>query len=189
MAKSKAPRKAYRRGRWNPLALMIPQDDVKAIKDQFRRVEFLVELKLGFGTMSADDVQCLREFINFGTVIVYAGKAIDREKFAALYLDDLKALQDAFQSYYQRFLDKHTVTATGDELKAIKNGVEICGAVIQDELEREMFWCIKCFVWMRSKTQIERGKAGRTRLDFDGAEKEIGKITLKEVREKCRKTK
>lgn len=170
MAKSKKPRKKYRGPRWNSLALMRPKELEDNIKDTFKRCEIIAHMKMGNGTMTEDDIQCLRDFINFATTLIGAGKAIDREKFYRLYDEEWRALQDAFHDYYGRFIRKGTNTPTGDELRAIRSGVAIAGQIVQDELDREMFWCIKCFLYMKDAT---RQKAGRITVDFEGIEKKI----------------
>ena len=170
MAKNKKPRKAYKEGRWNQLALMIPQEIVSTIKGMFRNCELITHMKMGNGTMMEDDIQCLRDFINFATILIYAGKAIDRDAFLEQFGDEWVRLQDAFHDYYGRFIRKGTNTPTGDELRAIRSGVAIAGQIVQDELDREMFWCIKCFLYMKDAT---RQKAGRITVDFTGIEKKI----------------
>lgn len=170
MAKNKKPRKAYKEGRWNQLALMIPQEIVSTIKGMFRDCELIAHMKMGNGTMTEDDIQCLRDFINFATILIYAGKAIDRDAFLEQFGDEWVRLQDAFHDYYGRFIRKGTNTPTGDELRAIRSGVSIAGQIIQAELESEMFWCIKSFLFMKDKT---RQPAGRIKVDADGIEKKI----------------
>ena len=170
MAKSKKPRKKYQGPRWNSLALMRPKELEDSIKDTYTRCEIIAHMKMGNGTMTEDDIQCLRDFINFATTLIGAGKAIDREKFYRLYDEEWRALQDAFHDYYGRFIRKGTNTPTGDELRAIRSGVSIAGQIVQDELDREMFWCIKCFLYMKDAT---RQRAGRITVDFTGIEKKI----------------
>lgn len=170
MAKNKKPRKHYKEGRWNQLALMIPQEIVSTIKGMFRDCELIAHMKMGNGTMTEDDIQCLRDFINFATILIYAGKAIDRYAFLEQFGDEWVRLQDAFHDYYGRFIRKGTNTPTGDELRAIRSGVSIAGQIIQAELESEMFWCIRCFLFMKDKT---RQPAGRIKVDADGIEKKI----------------
>lgn len=170
MAKNKKPRKAYKEGRWNQLALMIPQEIVSTIKEMFQNCELIAHMKMGNGTMTEDDIQCLRDFINFATILIYAGKAIDRDAFLEQFGDEWVRLQDAFHDYYGRYIRKGTNTPTGDELRAIRSGVSIAGQIIQAELDAEMFWCIRCFLWMKDKT---RQPAGRIKVDADGIEKKI----------------
>ena len=109
--------------------------------------------------------------MNFATTLVFAGKAIARDVFLREFGKDLEAFQKAFHTYYGRFIDKGTVTATGDELRAIRAGVSIAGQLIEAELNAEMFWCLKCFLWMKDKTRSPKG--GRIQVDFDHVEKQI----------------
>lgn len=171
MAKSKKPRKKYQGNRWNSLALMRPKELEDSIKNIFRRCETVVHMKIGYGEMTEDDIQCLRDVLNFATTLVFAGKAIDREVFLREFGKDLEEFQKAFHTYYGRFIDKGTVTATGDELRAIRAGVSIAGQLIEAELNAEMFWCLKCFLWMKDKTRSPKG--GRIQVDFDHVEKQI----------------
>lgn len=177
MAKNKKPRKAYKPGRWNQLALMIPQETVDTIKNMFRDCELITHMKLGRGEMTAHDIDCLRDFINFATTLIHVGRAVDNKHFLETYGDEWDAFIDAFHSYRKRFVEKGTVTATGDEMKAIRSGVVLAGTVVQGELESEMFWCIKCFLWMKDVTRDVR--KGRVGVDFDGVEKEIDKYGQK----------
>lgn len=180
MAKSKKPRKSYKPGRWNPLALMIPQETVNEIKDMFMRCEMSTHLKLGRGEMTEEDIQCLRDFINFATTLIHVGRAVDNKFFLDTYGDEWDDFIDAFHSYRQRFVDTGTVTATGDEMKAIRSGVVLAGHVVQGELDAEMFWCIKCFLWMKDVTRGVR--EGKVSVDFDGVEREIEKYGQKGYR-------
>lgn len=171
MLKSKQPRKQYRGNRWNSLALMIPQELVDQIKGVFNKCEMITHMKLGYGEMTEEDVQCLRDLLNFATVLIHAGKAVDRDYILEHYGTEWVKFQNAFHSYYERVIHKHTFCATGDELKAIRSGVVLAGMIVQGELEAEMFWCIRCFLWMKDKTSDRKAK--RMQVDMRGAEKQI----------------
>lgn len=179
MAKSKKPRKAYKKGRWNRLALMIDPETVAKIKAMFQNVEFLVEMKLHTGAMTELDVQCLRDFLNFATVLIYCGKAVDQETIEQEYGAEWGALQNAFHTYYGRACKQQKYTPTGDELKAIRRGAEIGGAIIQHELDHEMFHCIRSFLVMKDLTDV---CAGRIEADMDEIKQRIDSLKIEKTK-------
>lgn len=129
MAKNKKPRKRYR-----PKGVslrQVPADDQKKVLDIIRNMRLIVELKLPKGLCSKSDIGAMRDFINWASALVVMDEAIDRPHFEANYAKDWQRLTDGFRSYYGRHLKTGSVTATGGELNAIRDGFDIVGAVIE----------------------------------------------------------
>lgn len=170
MAKNKRPRKAYKPGRWDEHALLIDRNDLRELEGIFQRIELITELRLPTGEFHDDDVQLLRDFKNLSTVLIYAGHHIDKQLVEKEHGVEWNRFHKAFETYYQRVIDKKTYTATGDELNAIRRGVEIGGVIIKTELRKEPYWTLRCYQWLKSKTD---GTPGKIEVDMTDIEKTI----------------
>lgn len=169
MPKSKRPRKGYT-GRWKNVPQFIRRDQLDEIQDLFIDIQLIVEVTLPAGKCTIEDVQKMRDMLNFGTTLVHAGHVFDVEAFEREHGADWRKFQEAFHSYYGRAIERKIYVATGDELKALRSGFELCGLIVHEELEAEPKWCLKCFVYMK---KITDSPAGRISVDFTGIEQKI----------------
>ena len=169
MPKSKGPRKPYS-GKWKTHLLFVPRDVLDKIQDLFIDIQLIVEVTLPAGKCTIEDVQKMRDMLNFGTTLVHAGHVFDVEAFEREHGADWRRFQKAFHSYYGRAIERKIYVATGDELKALRAGFELCGLIVHEELEAEPKWCLKCFFYMK---KITDAPAGRISVDFSGIERRI----------------
>ena len=80
MPKSKGPRKPYS-GKWKTHLLFVPRDVLDEIQDLFIDIQLIVEVTLPAGKCTIEDVQKMRDMLNFGTTLVHAGHVFDVEAF------------------------------------------------------------------------------------------------------------
>ena len=169
MPKSKRPRKRYTGKRKHDL-LFVPRAVLDEVQELFIDIQLIVEVTLPAGMCTINDVQRMRDMLNFGTTLMYAGHVFDVEAFEREHGADWRRFQEAFHSYYGRAIERKIYVATGDELKALRAGFELCGLIVHEELEAEPKWCLKCFVYMKNITDAP---AGRISVDFTGIEQKI----------------
>ena len=176
MPRSKKPRKRGRvTGRWSQTALYINRDDLKDLNNIFLNIELITEMKLHRGECTIDDVYLIRDYLNFATMLVYAGRNIDEHIFEADYGADWVRVQDGFHTFYGKACHDNCFTCTASELEAIRKGVEIAGQIINAEIETEPAWCFKVFKFMKSKTDCG---PGRVRIDMNDIDKQIKKFDM-----------
>lgn len=179
MPKSKRPRRSYS-GKWKNKLLFVRRDVLDEIQALFKDIQLIVEITLPAGKCDINDVQKMRDMLNFGTFMMYAGHVFDQESFEREHGADWRNFQQSFHSFYGRALEQKIYVATGDELKAFWKGFEICGLIVHDELEAEPKWCLKCFFFMK---KITDAPAGRISVDLTGIEQKIRgfKANIKEM--------
>ena len=176
MPRSKKPRKRGRvTGRWSQTALYINRDDLKDLNNIFLNIELITEMKLHRGECTIDDVYLIRDYLNFATMLVYAGRNIDEHIFEADYGAEWLRVQDGFHTFYGKACHDNCFTCTASELEAIRKGVEIAGQIINAEIETEPAWCFKVFKFMKSKTDCG---PGRVRIDMNDIDKQIKKFDM-----------
>lgn len=173
MPRSTRPRKKQN-PRWrNTNLLFVKRKDVDEIHAIVRRIELAVEIKLPHGTCDIDDVQSMRDALNFATILIYAGHRFDENAFERENGDFWRKVIDAFHSYYGRATKKSIFVATGDELNALRDGFIMVGKIIHEQLEQEPVWCLKTFAYMKTLTD---GKPGRIELDTTDLEKKVKRV-------------
>lgn len=172
MPASKKPRKHYYKHRRTQKIIIDPKD-IEPIKNEFSDIELAVEMKLPRGTMTIDDVQRLRTMINLTTVLLYHGYGIDPTYCQETYSAVWRRMQDAFHSYYVRVVDKNVFTATGDELNAIRDGIEIAGVILRRTLDADAYRVAICYRVVREKAD---GGPGRIQVSMDLIERRIRQI-------------
>lgn len=179
MPRSKSGRgKSYRPGRWDSHAIYIDQRDLKALQEIFTDIGLIVEVKLPNGTCTEDDVQLMRDYINLTSLLIYAGHHVDTSFVIKEYGTEWINVQERFHTYYQRAMIDGRYTATGDELCALRSGMEIADAVVKMSFEKEPFWCLKTYAYMKSLTDRE---PGRIQADTNDLEKRIRAIRMKRI--------
>lgn len=134
MPKSKKPRKKYHRRFVRPL---IPLEVVEKVKDEMRDIDLIAEIKLPRGTMSMDDVQRVREYINLATALTDVGYGIDHDYVHEQYDEQWARMQAGFHSFYGRVLERGIFTATAEELNAIRDGLVIADAIVNAALDAD----------------------------------------------------
>ena len=137
MPKTKKPRKVYDPNRWPKAPRQISAKDVSEIKAAYRNVELAVELRLHTGAFTKEDLLNLGSMILLGTFVMYRGYGLEHEYCILTYGEEWVAMQTAFKSYKERALRTGSYAVTGDELKALRDGVEIAGTIIQKALDAD----------------------------------------------------
>lgn len=179
MPKSKSTRgKSYRPKRWDSHALYIDQRDLKALQGIFTDIGLIVEVKLPNGTCTEDDVQLMRDYINLTSLLIYAGHHVDTSFVIKEYGTEWVNVQERFHSYYERVTTEGKYVATGDELCALRSGMEIADAVVKMSFKKEPFWCLKTYRYMKTLTDREHG---RIKGDPTSLEKRIRAISMKRI--------
>lgn len=137
MPKTKKPRKVYDPNRWPKAPRRISAKDVSEIKAEYRNVELAVELRLHTGAFTKEDLINLGSMILLGTFVMYRGYGLEHEYCILTYGEEWVAMQTAFKTFKERALRTGSFAVTGDELKALRNGVEIAGTIIQKALDAD----------------------------------------------------
>lgn len=137
MPKTKKPRKVYDPNRWPKAPRRISAKDVSEIKAAYRNVELAVELRLHTGAFTKDDLLNLGSMILLGTFVMYRGYGLEHEFCVLTYGEEWVAMQVAFKTFKERALRTGSFAVTGDELKAIRNGIEIAGTFIRIALDED----------------------------------------------------
>ncbi len=168
MAVSKKPRHK-RKPKGNIRALIFPEKDKKAIKALFVDVRIKCEMTLHTGMCNYQDVACFRDCLNLCSWMLCGERdhvEIDDETIEAF----IKA-HSAFHDLYERGnkaggIDDESVryVCRGEEIEAIKNGVEIAGDFIETMIELRPNRFLKLWVAMK---KFLRGK-GAGQLEFEG---------------------
>lgn len=172
MAINKKPRKQYHK-RWHTQKLICDQKEIDAIKETFSDVELAVEMKLPRELMSMQDVQELRDMLNLSTVLMFHGYGIEPSYCQETYGVAWRRMQDAFHSYYTRAIDKGVFVATGDELNAIRDGIEIAGTIMQKTLDADPFRVAVCYGVVKEKAD---GGPGRIKVSMELIERRIRQL-------------
>lgn len=177
MPTSKKPRKKGKRvtGRWSQTSLYIDLDGLKELRQILIRIEIITEMKLHKAECTIDDVQLIRDVLNFASMLVYAGHNIDEKAFEAEHGAEWMRVQDGFHTFYGKACHDNCFTCTATELEAIRTGVEIACLIIEAELDTEPAWCIKVFRYMKIITDAE---PGRIKVDMTDIEKQIKKFDM-----------
>lgn len=152
MPRSQRPRKKHQKKNVDMHSIFIRKDEYERIQALFVDIQLFVEIKLPRGTLSMSDVQKMRDTMNFATMLIWAGHRFDAEKFERDNGIEWKKFIDAFHSFYERAMTRGIFTATGDELNTLRDGFEVAGKVIKEELEQEPKWCLKVFDHMKRLT-------------------------------------
>lgn len=127
---------------YNPTKyLKAPQTFTEAslaqVKEDYRRIELAVELKLHTGQMSREEMVHLHKMVTLVTFCLYAAYGIDSDYCIETYADEWVALQKAVSSLEKRGEKLGHYTATGDEVEAIRNGIQIAGVVLNAALDAD----------------------------------------------------
>lgn len=153
MPRSTKPRKRYAGKYRDTHAIFVSRDELDRIQAFFVKVQIIVEEKLPRGTCDMQDVQKMRDMMNFASMLMWAGHCFDSEKFEKESGAAWKEFVEAFHSFYGRVLARGVYAATGDELNALRDGFEAAGTIIKEELDHEPKWCLKVWDYMKQLTQ------------------------------------
>lgn len=82
-------------------------------------------------------------------------------------------MQDAFHTYYTRVIDKEIFTPTGDELNAIRDGIEIAGIIMRKSLDADPVRVAVCYGVVKEKAD---GGPGRIQVSMDLIERRIHQL-------------
>ena len=146
MSKSKPKRTKHYNPRKCPVRRIITPNEIAEVKAAFLSVDFAVEYKLPRGTCDMTDVQSMREYLNLATGLTCVGYGIDHALVQERYGQEWRQMQDAFHTYYGRVLETGKFVATGDELKAIRNGFEVASVVVNAALDADPHNVYRTFV-------------------------------------------
>lgn len=172
MPKTKKTRRPYMGRFRNRYEIFVPRLELDEIQALFRHVQLTIEITLPRGACDTEDVARMRDMLNFATVLIYAGHVFDQEAFDRDSAGKWRDFQEHFRVFYGRTIERKIFTATGDELRAFRDGFEVAGTIVHDELEAEPVWCLKCFAWMKRQTD---GPAARISICTDGLGAKIDK--------------
>lgn len=187
MPKNKKTRKKYNpaKAASRPMYHMfIDQRDLDGLKEIFTNVEMAVEYKLPKGVCTLEDVQMMRDVLNFGCVLCHASHVHDRALIAQEYGHTINATIDAFNTFYAKALEG-CFTCNSSELNALRDGFEILGAVVRTSLTEETAWAFDCYRWMKGIADTEDSKCtvqctgGRVCVDSTDIEKRIARFCSK----------
>lgn len=137
MAKSKSPRKAYDPTRWSRPHRVLSAHDVEEIKSVYRNVELAVEFRLHTGEFTREDVLNLCSFMLLATFVMYRGYGLESHYVIGTYGPEWITFQGAVGSFKKRTQETGSYAVTGDELKAIRNGMELAGTFIEKALDTD----------------------------------------------------
>lgn len=151
MAKNKSPRRTYHQ-RWQKEKIIVPLQAANEVKSAFLDIDLVVEIKLPRGNCSRSDVQHIRDYVNLASALLEVGYGFDKEFFREMYAGDWARLQDALHSYYGRFLKTGSTTASGNELNALRNGIELAGAVINAALDSDPVRVYRTYIVIKKIT-------------------------------------
>ena len=133
MPKSKKPRhkRAFPSFR---STLMVFDEEIELLKQEFSKLELAVEMKLPMGNCDATDIYLFKDFIQWGiiamTVRTWLPKE-ERDTAADLLTDTAKAVFTVLR----RGIDhNHHFVCTGDELNTIRDGMQFAGELMNDSL-------------------------------------------------------
>lgn len=119
------------------------------------------------------DVQELRDMLNLSTVLMFHGYGIEPSYCQETYGVAWRRMQDAFHTYYTRACDKNIFTATGDELNAIRDGIEIAGTIMRKTLDADPFRVAVCYGVVKEKAD---GGQGRIQVSMETIERRIRQL-------------
>lgn len=119
------------------------------------------------------DVQELRDMLNLSTVLMFHGYGIEPSYCQETYGVSWRRMQDAFHSYYTRVIDKEIFTPTGDELNAIRDGIEVAGTILRCALDADPMRVAVCYGVVKEKAD---GGPGRIQVSMELIERRIREL-------------
>lgn len=131
MPKNKKPRKKMRRADYAVTQTSITKPYTDYLQSEFWRVQAVAELKLQYGKCIAEDLWCMRDMFNLVGVAWLCRTDLDEEALAYA-VPKHKAGAEALHNVTvrgQRNGDRFV--CSGDELRAILDGLEVCGQYIE----------------------------------------------------------
>lgn len=134
--------KKKRTKHYNPKKfLKAPQTFTEAslaqVKDDYRRIELAVELKLHTGQLTRNEVAHIHQMITLVTFCLYAAYGIESDYVIETYGEEWVKLQTAFKAFEDRGEKLGHYTATAAEIDAIRNGIQIAGVVLNAALDAD----------------------------------------------------
>ena len=134
--------KKKRTKHYNPKKfLKAPQTFTEAslaqVKDDYRKVELSVELKLHTGQLTRNEVAHLHQMITLVTLCLYAAYGIESDYVIETYGEEWVKLQTSFKTFEDRGEKLGHYTATAAEIDAIRNGIQIAGVVLNAALDAD----------------------------------------------------
>ena len=177
MPKSKKPRKQYKPKLRATYRQYFRPEDIQGLKETFTRIENMAEITLPLGRCTADDVSVFRDYLNTATTLIGCGHHV-RKDFWDEYGAEYSQCLDRFETYLKRTLQTNNYTATADEIKGIRRGIEIAGAVINAEFDLEPAWVLDCY---RGTKQITDKAQGKQALDQGFLNRQIKRIAASSV--------
>lgn len=151
MPVSKKPRKGRDHRRPPLSALWVTPKAIARLRQIFIDLNLHCLAKLHRGLMDKDDIACLRDAINLARIGIISRTWIDFEDSAEA-VGMVQRTAEAFESFYQRWIDTGKATCTGDELRAFNDGIPVLIDFILDSLDvyphrvLKEFWGMKQLV-------------------------------------------
>lgn len=138
MPRSKKNRdRHYNPRRWLRAPQTFSPASLAQVKDDYRRIELAVELKLHTGQLTRNEVAHIHQMITLVTFCLYAAYGIDSDYVIETYGEEWVKLQTAFKAFEERGEKLGHYTATASEIDAIRNGVQIAGTVLNAALDAD----------------------------------------------------
>lgn len=149
MAGNKKPRKRYIS---KPVrnTLFLKRSAVECVRGAFTSVQLLAETALPRGTLAPVDVASMLDTFDYVTVLMLAGNVIEESNFDdGTLLTTWNKANDALQALSQRCMNSEDrcTTAWAEEVRAIQEGLEIAGQVLDAELDLEPTWAYRVYLW------------------------------------------
>lgn len=159
-------------------AIFLKQSAIDDVRQIFVEAQLKAEMKLGTGQCTFDDVALIRDCLNAGSwCLIYLDRItgdLNEEWFNSIQ-ETFSKSKDAFHTFYWRGNNKGGVkdptvryVCTGDELTAIKDGVQVSCELIDDMLTNRPSIFLSLFFGMK---KFLKGR-GTGRLEFTAAELE-----------------
>lgn len=180
MGRNKKPRRPYHERPIGSFVMFLDQWEIDMLKGLFTDTAFAVESKLHRGTMTLDDVQMLRDYVNLCTALSITGHLIDHDFFEDNTRRQWQRLQQGFHTFYQRCIHEKCFTCTAEELDAIREGIVIADRIFQlemfgdDEVKGEPIWVYSNLLYVKYITDVPNTKT--VSLDLTRLEQEILRV-------------
>lgn len=164
--------------------MFLDQWEIDMLKGLFTDTAFAVESKLHRGTMTLDDVQMLRDYVNLCTALSITGHLIDHDFFEDNTRRQWQRLQQGFHTFYQRCIHEKCFTCTAEELAAIREGIVIADKLFEIEIAEEPIWVYSNLLYVKYVTDVPNKKT--VSVDLTRLEQEILRVRQGPYRRKLK---
>ncbi len=154
--------------------MFLRPEDKQFLDSVFTDVSCTVEYKLPMGTMTLDDVQLLRDYVNLGTALSISGKHLNLIQYDGDWRADWQHFKEAFHTFYMKAVHKNCFTCTAEELEWIREGCVIADAIFKAEMKNEPAWVFGNLLYVKSLT--DKPTAKRVTVNTEGMDEAIRRV-------------